>query len=94
MSILSAKNRDRFGIYATILESGRKPQMTRTSLMYLTMTSHDQIMNHLDALLRSGLMDYDGNNGLRGVTYKTTQKGEKFLQYHDELQRLMPDAKI
>jgi predicted transcriptional regulator len=55
-----------------------------THLMYVTFVPHRQVKEYLNILVRNGLLEYER----AARTYKTTQKGLKFLQVYEKLLKL------
>jgi predicted transcriptional regulator len=81
------KNRSRYEVISAILRSASKEE-TRTKIMYKAMLSNDQCKIYLDSLLQSGLVQ-EVNIGNKMV-YRITHKGNKFLEYYDQLRELLP----
>jgi predicted transcriptional regulator len=61
--------------------ASREDGMTKTQLMYKSLTSYIQLVECLAVLRRSGLIEYDPLTS----TYKTTQRGLRLLQVTKEI---------
>ncbi|HEU4468540.1 MAG TPA: winged helix-turn-helix domain-containing protein [Nitrososphaeraceae archaeon] len=81
------KNRSKYGVIAAILRSAIREE-TRTKIMYKAMLSNDQCRNYIDSLLNFGLI-MEHSNGTKMV-YKVTNKGSAFLDYYEQMMRLLP----
>ena len=85
----SKKYRTRTEILAHILQatSGRTGGIAKTRIMYSVFLSFEQLQEYLSILLQNGLLEYLP----APQTYKTTEKGLKFLKLYEQLrQELMP----
>ena len=84
MSEFFVKYRSRTEITIAILESARTGS-TRTKILYNAYLSYLQLMPYLKLLQDSGLLEYEDTTQL----YKVTDKGFKFLNMSNDLNRLM-----
>ena len=78
------KYRSRTEIASRILESATGGT-TKTKIMYRAFLSYAQLKEYLTMLEGNGLMTYDKGE----QTYKTTQKGLRFLDVTNSLQGMM-----
>ncbi len=78
------KNRSRTEIVAMILDSANGGA-TKTKIMYKAFLSYHQLKEYLSVLIENGLIEYI--NGTQ--TFKTTEKGLKFLKMHNEIGELL-----
>ncbi len=80
------KHRGRLDIIADILEASRG-KTRKTYLMYRCNLSFRQLENYLGFLMKRGLLHFvdDGNTDM----FKTTDKGERFLEAYKGLLDLM-----
>ena len=82
------KYRDRNEITAQILESANDNRVRLTKIMFDGYLSHTVTKEYLVLLIEKGLIEYqDGER-----TFKTTEKGMKFLRIHDRVEKLNPVA--
>jgi len=82
------KCRDRNEITAQILESANGSRVRLTKIMFDGYLSHTVTKEYLVLLIEKGLIEYlDGER-----TFKTTEKGMKFLRIHDRVEKLNPVA--
>ena len=80
------KYRSRIEIISTILRSASNDGgAAKTRLMYSAYISHGQIKEYLRLLLEKGLLVYEDAT----QTYRTTEKGQRFLRVADETERLI-----
>jgi predicted transcriptional regulator len=80
------KYRSRTEIISQILQAaGDHEGIGKTKLMYKAFLSHDPLEEYVKILVESGLLCYDSVTG----TFKTTEKGLKFLNIYTEMDRLM-----
>jgi predicted transcriptional regulator len=78
------KYRGRTEIVAMILESANGGA-TKTKIMYSAFLSYNQLKEYLSVLIENSLIEYqDGTQ-----TYKTTEKGLKFVKMHNEIGDLL-----
>ncbi len=79
-------NRDRIDIISQILNvAANGDDATKTKIMYSAFLSHTQLKECLAILTENGLLDHDH---LR-QTYKTTEKGLRFLGTYNQLRDAM-----
>jgi predicted transcriptional regulator len=73
--------RSRTDIIVQILHATNRG-MPKTKIMYKVFLSYEQMQEYLDILIQSGLLEY-----LQVTqTYKTTEKGLKFLRVYEQMQ--------
>ena len=77
------KYRSRTEIAAQILEVA-SAGTTKTKIMYRAFLSYGQLKDYLGILLENGLLNLDQNK----QTYKTTEKGKKFVQIYNQMDEL------
>jgi predicted transcriptional regulator len=63
---------------------------TKTEIMYKVFLSHEQLKEYLMILTESDLLRYDGETH----TYKTTEKGLRFLQAYNQIDRILKEQQI
>ena len=78
------------GIMHQILETARSSGCagkgaTKTNIMYRAHLSYIQLKGYLRVLTENGLLDYDEVN----QTFKTTEKGLRFLNIYNEMNDIM-----
>jgi predicted transcriptional regulator len=78
------KYRSRTEIASRILESATGGA-TKTKIMYKAFLSYAQLKEYLAVLEENGLLEYDKSE----QTFKTTQKGTRFLDITSSLQGMM-----
>lgn len=78
------KYRSRTDIIAQILESANGGGVTKTKIMYNAYLSYAQLKEYLSTLLENGLIEHIAGNN----TFKTTEKGIKFLRTFDQIGKL------
>ncbi len=79
-------NRSRTEIVSNILDAANKGGETKTKIMYIAFLSYNQVHEYLSILIENNLIEYlDGTQ-----TYKTTEKGLRFLKMHNEIRKLLP----
>jgi predicted transcriptional regulator len=82
------KYRDRNEITSQILESINGNRVRLTKIMFDGYLSHIVTKEYLVLLIEKGLIEYlDGER-----TFKTTEKGMKFLRIHHRVEKLNPVA--
>jgi predicted transcriptional regulator len=64
--------------------------ISKTKIMYRASLSHPQLEEYLLILTESDLLRYDG----RTRTFKTTEKGLRFLKAYDQIDQLMKEKQI
>jgi predicted transcriptional regulator len=78
------KYRSRTEIVAMILDSANGGA-TKTKMMYKAFLSYNQLKEYLPMLIENELIEY--LNGTQ--TFRTTEKGLKFLKMHNEIGELL-----
>ena len=78
------KYRSRTEITAMILDSANK-ETTKIRIMYNAYLSYNQLKEYLSILIENNLLEYF--EGAR--TFKTTEKGLRFLKMHREMTELL-----
>jgi predicted transcriptional regulator len=79
-------NRSRTEIMDSILDAANGEGETKTKIMYYAFLSYNQLNEYLSLLIENNLIEYlDGTQ-----TFKTTEKGLKFLKMHNEIRKLLP----
>lgn len=73
-------------LIASILESSEKGA-SLTEIMYNSYMSHTQVQRFLTFLRSNGLLEFDDVRQL----YKTTKKGEAFLEGYHKILKLLTD---
>ncbi len=81
------KYRSRTEITAIILATAYK-ETTKTKIMYFAFLSYNQLNEYLSLLIENNLVEY--REGAR--TFKTTEKGLRFLKMHNEIKQLLPQT--
>ena len=79
---MAKKYRSRTDIVSQILQAANG-SVTKTKLMYKVFLSYEQIKEYLAILIQSGLVEYIEET----QTYKTTEKGLKFLKMYEQMQQ-------
>jgi predicted transcriptional regulator len=80
------KHRTKTEIIGQIIQAaanGRTDGITKTRIMYSLFLSYDSLQEYLSILIQNGLLEYLPVS----ETYKTTEKGLKFLKLLEELQQ-------
>ena len=78
--------RSRTEIISQILETANgRVGITVTKLMYKAFLSHDQLKGYVKVLTESDLLNYD----FVTRTFKTTEKGLRFLKLYNKIDQLM-----
>ena len=78
------KYRSRTEITAQILQIA-VGGTTKTKIMYRAFLSYAQVQEYLILLIENGLLEYNKVN----KTYKTTEKGTRFLNVYEQLDQMM-----
>ena len=83
---MSRKYRSRTEIIAQILQAANThvDGITKTRIMYSVFLSYEQLKEYLALLIESRLLEYLEPT----QTYKTAEKGLKFLKMHEQLEEL------
>lgn len=76
-------------IISQILEIANGSSVTKTKIMYKAFLSHHQLKEYLAVLTESDLLSYD----LDTETFKTTEKGVRFLKIYNQMDDLMKGQK-
>jgi predicted transcriptional regulator len=79
-SLIIMKYRSRTDIAAQILDAANGGS-TKTKIMYKAFLSYAQLKEYLIVLVDNKLLDYDEST----QTYKTSNKGHKFLKVYDQM---------
>ena len=79
------KYRSRTEIFGEILTVTRGTGVSRTKVMYKTILTFLQAREYLSILTERGLIHFDKTT----QTYRTTERGLKFLDKYSELSQLM-----
>jgi predicted transcriptional regulator len=79
--------RSRTEIISQILDTANGGGITKTKLMYKVFLSHDQLKEYLTVLTESDLLHYD----FVSRTFKTTEKGLRFLNLYNQIDQLMKE---
>jgi predicted transcriptional regulator len=90
--VIGLKKRDRLGIISLILEaSSTHAHDTRktTVIMYNSLLNYPRLKEYWNTLTEEGLLVYDNPTH----TFKTTEKGLKFLEGFSELDQLSREEK-
>ena len=83
------KYRGRTEILGNILDAANGGA-TKTKIMYTAFLSYNQLNEYLSVLIENALLEYlDGTK-----TFKTTEKGLKFLKMHNEIGELLQQTTI
>jgi predicted transcriptional regulator len=81
--------RSRTDVIAQILEVANGGAI-RTKIMYMTFTSYSQVRRYLTILLENGLIEHDNIEN----KYKTTAKGQKFLNLYNKMSQLQIEVEL
>lgn len=85
------KNRSRSDIISQILDVvNANGGATQTRIMYKAFLSYTQLKQYLAFLMDGGLLDYDG----KSQTYRTTQKGLKYLRMYNQMGGIMKPVEL
>jgi predicted transcriptional regulator len=83
------KYRSRTEIVRNILDAANGGA-TKTKIMYKAFLSYTQLKEYLSVLIENNLIEY-----IEGTqTYKTTEKGLKFLRMYNEIGELLKTSTI
>jgi predicted transcriptional regulator len=85
MKQLRQQHRSRSEIIASILTTANGNRIRQTEILYKTYLSHALLRDYLLFLIESDLIEY--TTGDR--TFKTTEKGMRFLRMHSQLNDLI-----
>lgn len=84
------KNRHRSSIMAEVLEIAKESTI-KTHIMYKATLSYTQLIKHLSFLLDRNLLEVVKTSGK--TTYKTTDKGLRYLWHYREIEELLNGGK-
>ena len=73
---------------STILVTAKQGK-TKTHIMYKCNLSYDQLKNYIQLLLDVGFLDKQSSIDKKKKTFKSTDKGLKFLRKYAELNAIM-----
>jgi predicted transcriptional regulator len=91
MSAKYGHYRSKTEIAAQMLQAANsRDGITKTKLMYNTFLSYRHLGRYLAFLIQNGLLEYF--EGTR--TYRTTEKGLKFLNMYEKMEELAPGTKL
>jgi predicted transcriptional regulator len=79
------KYRSRTDIISQILDAANGGGTTKTQIMYKSCLNYNKLKECLAVLTESGLLSYD----VQTVTFKTTEKGLRFLKNYNQIVHLM-----
>jgi predicted transcriptional regulator len=85
MKQLRQQHRSRSEIIASILTTANGNRIRQTEILYKTYLSHALLRDYLLFLIENDLIEY--TTGDR--TFKTTEKGMRFLRMHSQLNDLI-----
>jgi predicted transcriptional regulator len=83
--VKGVKTRSRIDIISQILETANGGVTTKIKIMYRANLSYAQLKGYLMTLSDKGLLLYD----LDTNTFKTTEKGLKFLEFYNMLDNVI-----
>ncbi|MDH2902312.1 MAG: winged helix-turn-helix domain-containing protein [archaeon] len=63
----------------------------KTRLMYLSNLGYSQMMDHLNRLIRQGLIREEYGPNMRSKRFKTTEEGHNFLRALKEIQEIIQE---
>jgi predicted transcriptional regulator len=88
---MPSKYRSKTEIVAHILQAANgRNDITKTRIMYRTFLTYWQLEQYLPILIQSGLLEY-----LEAThTYKTTERGLKFLKIYEKMGELVPETRL
>jgi predicted transcriptional regulator len=84
-AVKGMKTRSRIDIISQILETANGGVTTKIKIMYRANLSYAQLKGYLMTLSDKGLLLYD----LDTNTFKTTEKGLKFLEFYNMLDNVI-----
>ena len=82
------KYRSRTELASSILEAANGGA-TKTKIMYKAFLSYAQLKEYLNFLSANGLIDYDSST----QTFRTSEKGHRFLKLYNQMDDLSLTAK-
>ncbi|MDQ3969538.1 MAG: winged helix-turn-helix domain-containing protein [Thermoproteota archaeon] len=77
--------RDRIDIINSILGTANGGGVTKTKIMYQAFLSYGQMKEFLSVLTQNNLLNHD----VHTQTFKTTEKGLKFLEIYNQMSDVM-----
>ena len=80
------RNRSRTEIVSQVLEAANGGA-TKTKIMYKALLSYKQMKEYVNLLTEKGMLVYDPASS----TFKTTEKGHRFLQIYDHLDQILKE---
>jgi predicted transcriptional regulator len=80
--------RSRTDIAAQILEAANGGGITQTKITYKALVSYDQLKDYLMVLIQHGLLRHDQDTR----TFKTTEKGLRFLEAYTQIDNMIKAA--
>ncbi|MGC1930487.1 MAG: winged helix-turn-helix domain-containing protein [Candidatus Nitrosopolaris sp.] len=80
------KYRSRDDIMGLLLNAADGVGATKTKLMYSAFISFNQLKEYLSLLVENGLIQYEEGTH----TYRTTEKGKRFLQIQNKIDEVSP----
>lgn len=83
---LQNKRRDRLNIIAEILSLAKDGRL-KTQIMYRANLSFAQLNEYLDFLIKTDFLNVQ--NESRKITYKTTDKGDLYLEKYKDISNLL-----
>jgi len=83
--IYRQKYRDRIDIICQVLEAASGDYTKKTRIMSKAFLSHSQLNRYLRVLTPGELISYDSG----AQTYKTTEKGIRFLDIHNQMDEMI-----
>jgi predicted transcriptional regulator len=82
--------RNRIDVINSILTAANGAGVAKTKIMYQAFVNHDQLKEYLMLLIRTGLLHYDEEM----QTFKTTEKGLRFLQTYNHIDQILKEQPI
>jgi len=82
--------RSRIDIISQILEVANGGNATKTKIMYKALLGYDQLKEYLMLLAKSDLLHYD----FVTRTFKTTEKGLRFLNFYNHIDQILKEQQI
>ena len=82
--------RNRIDVINSILTAANGGGVAKTKIMYQAFVNHDQLKEYLILLIRTGLLLYDEEM----QTFKTTEKGLRFLQTYNHIDQILKEQPI
>jgi predicted transcriptional regulator len=84
------RNRSKIDTITLILEAANGDDVTKTKIMYKTFISHGQLKEFLKILTESDFLSYD----FVRHTFKTTEKGLRFLKTYNQMDEMIKVPQI